>query len=123
MTERGYSFTTTAERDIIEHIKEKLCEVSASSSECYNVEESSYELPDGNVIKVGTEKRRAPEILFNPSFIGKEVRECEREREREEEDSVRVKDLYVRKIFNPQLYISQLDERVGGCGVLLYHEV
>merc|ERR1712190_721494 len=33
----------------------------------------TYELPDGNIITVGSERFRCPEVLFQPSFIGKEA--------------------------------------------------
>ena len=34
--------------------------------------EADYELPDGQVITIGAERFRAPEILFSPDFIGLE---------------------------------------------------
>ena len=36
-------------------------------------EEKTYELPDGNIITVGGERFRCPEVLFQPSFVGKEA--------------------------------------------------
>merc|ERR1739848_920618 len=35
--------------------------------------EKQYELPDGQIITIGNERFRCPEVLFKPSLIGKEM--------------------------------------------------
>jgi len=78
LTERGYSFTTFAEKKILKDMLLKFGYVAQDYERELkrSYQDSSisrnYELPDGQVITIGNERFRAPEILFKPSFIGLE---------------------------------------------------
>lgn len=69
--------TATSSNSI--NLQEKLCYIALDfDSEMKAASESSdkektYELPDGNIITVGSERFRCPEVLFQPSFVGKEA--------------------------------------------------
>jgi centractin len=77
----GHNFHTSAEFEIVRDIKEKNCFVTfsidrksmeESEEENSGEPEIQYKLPDGNSIQIGTEKYRAPEVLFNPGLLGLE---------------------------------------------------
>lgn len=72
---QGYSFSTTAEFQIVKKIKEQFCYTVVSDLEKNkksDQNQTNFILPDGNYIKLEEEKILAPEILFNPSLIGME---------------------------------------------------
>jgi centractin len=71
----GHNFNTSAELEVVRDIKEKICYVAFNVDKTEKDEEEPevpYKLPDGNVIQIGSEKVRAPEVLFNPALIGQE---------------------------------------------------
>ncbi|KAJ5224855.1 Actin-related protein 2 [Penicillium citrinum] len=72
---RGYALNRTADFETVRQIKEKLCYVSydleldKQLSEDTTVLVESYTLPDGRVIRVGSERFEAAECLFQPHLV------------------------------------------------------
>jgi actin beta/gamma 1 len=75
---RGRALTSSAEREIVRDIKERLCYVALDPekelklAEKVSGMEKQYTLPDGETITIGPERFLAPEAFFNPSVLGKE---------------------------------------------------
>ncbi|GAD95612.1 actin [Paecilomyces variotii No. 5] len=82
LRKNGHVLHTSAEKEVVRQIKEKVCYVSLDPKReekdwmnSYHKSESKtvdYALPDGHKIKIGQERYRAPEILFDPEIIGLE---------------------------------------------------
>lgn len=79
LMQSGFSFTTSAELEIVRDIKQQLCYVAENYEAELNAGNSNpalekeYELPDGQVITVGTERFQCPEALFKPDMLGVEM--------------------------------------------------
>ncbi|MHA1407301.1 MAG: actin, cytoplasmic 2 [Candidatus Heimdallarchaeaceae archaeon] len=78
LRQRGYSLSSSAEREIVRDIKERLCYIALDPekelklAEKISGTEKNYTSPDGNTLTVGAERFMAPELLFNPGVIGSE---------------------------------------------------
>mmetsp|Transcript_18334 Transcript_18334/g.32785 ORF Transcript_18334/g.32785 Transcript_18334/m.32785 type:complete len:427 (+) Transcript_18334:109-1389(+) len=86
----GLAFSTTAESDFCSTMKEEVCYVSnvptkedgdydsGGSNNNNNggdaAAKAQYQLPDGQVVDLASERHRSSEVLFNPSLIGSEER-------------------------------------------------
>jgi len=76
MTERGHAFTSSAEKEIVRDMKEKTAfvaldfEAAMKEAQESSKYEKNYELPDGRVITIGSERFRCPELLFKPLELG-----------------------------------------------------
>lgn len=76
----GQNFTSSSEKDIARQMKETQCYVALDyDEECKKFKdtpvdiEKTYELPDGNQLTLGSCRYRVPEVLFQPSMMGKEM--------------------------------------------------
>ncbi|KAE8886607.1 Alpha-centractin [Phytophthora fragariae] len=140
----GYNFQTSAEREVVREIKEKLCYVAFNPTKEEQLEaeksalavkdilsaktkpssasgddSSAYYLPDGTLLNIGPEKFRAPEVLFRPEIIGSEARgvhECLVQ-------AIMKSDLDLRKTLFSQIILSGGSTLFPGFGDRLLAEV
>ena len=80
LKEHGFEFVQTSSGfEIVREMKEKVAYVAYDFEDELNRSrdtsstETTYELPDGNMIIVGNERFRCPEVLFQPQLLGKEL--------------------------------------------------
>jgi len=74
LSEHGFDFSTAAEREVIQDIKEKHCYIALDYDQEMQsaVSGRTYRLPDGQDITLRNERFKCPETLFQPAFIGME---------------------------------------------------
>jgi Actin and related proteins len=66
------SYRLFKQREIAADVKETTCRLSDRAydeAEMKNVPTVAYELPDGNVVDVGAERFKIPELLFRPELL------------------------------------------------------
>ncbi|KAJ3085360.1 Actin-2 [Quaeritorhiza haematococci] len=118
----GHHFYTTAEKEIVRVIKEKTCYVALNPSKEEKEASGKYEdfvLPDGHVLKLGPERFRAPEIMFNPELVGLEFAGVHQV----VVDSINKADMDLRKALFSNVVLSGGSTLCKGFGDRLLNEV
>jgi len=75
LRETGHHFTSSAEMEIVRDMKEKHAYVAedyqSELRDCVTIKrQTTYECPDGKMVKLGNERFRCTEVLFQPRLIG-----------------------------------------------------
>ncbi|KAM3425364.1 Actin-like protein [Cercospora zeina] len=126
----GSVFHTSAEKEIVKQIKEKVSYVALDpkkeEKEWLNVSSRGgesktmeYTLPDGKKLKIGSERFRATEILFEPELIGLEWPGLHQI----VVDSINRTDMDLRKALFGNIVLSGGSTMIKGFGDRLLHEV
>jgi centractin len=126
----GSVFHTSAEKEIVKAIKEKHSYVAldpkkeekewqSASNRGGQSKEVEYVLPDGVKLKIGPERFRAAEILFEPELIGLEWPGLHQI----VVDSINRTDMDLRKALFGNIVLSGGSTMIKGFGDRLLHEV
>jgi len=72
----GCNLMSSSEFEEVKRIKHKMCSTAfnlGTALKDFDINRGmGYKLPDGNLVKIGLERFQAPELLFNPSLMGRE---------------------------------------------------
>ncbi|KAI6084659.1 actin-related protein, ARP1 class [Hypoxylon rubiginosum] len=124
----GYVFHTSAEKEVVRLIKESVSYVALNpkneekewqSAKLDQGKTAEYVLPDGNRLRVGQERFRAPEILFDPEIIGLEYPGIQQI----VTDAINRTDLDLRKALYANIVLSGGSTLTKGFGDRLLSEV
>ena len=130
----GLAFTTTAETQLVNTIKETACYVSVHPQKeeeggtavskgdaegSKNTSTTTYQLPDGQVLTLGKERFRAPEVLFRPELIGSEEYGVADSLV----NSIKKSDLDLRSTLYEQIVLAGGSTLLAGFGDRLLYEV
>lgn len=125
----GHVFHTSAEKEIVRSMKEKTSYVALDPRKeekeieqgIWKVEKKDidYTLPDGRRIRLGAERFRAPEILFEPELVGSEYQGVHQM----VVDAINRTDLDLRKNLYANIVLSGGTTLTKGFGDRLLHEV
>ncbi|KAI5308474.1 Actin-like protein [Ascosphaera atra] len=124
----GYVFHTSAEKEIVRMIKEKTAYVALdpkreekdwSTLSKADSKTQEYVLPDGQTLKIGAERFRAPEILFDPEIVGLEYPGVHQI----VVDAINRTDMDLRKALYGNIVLSGGSTLCKGFGDRLLHEV
>ncbi|KAI9797561.1 MAG: Actin-like protein [Candelina submexicana] len=125
----GYVFHTSAEKEVVRMIKEKTTYVAldprreekewAAGTGRVEGKTLDYTLPDGHKLKVGAERFRGPEILFDPEIIGVEYPGVHQI----VVDAISRTDMDLRKALYGNIVLSGGSTLTKGFGDRLLHEV
>ncbi|KAH0256729.1 actin-like protein, partial [Aureobasidium melanogenum] len=125
----GYIFHTSAEKEVVRMIKEKTSYLAldpkkeekdwATGNARQDGKTVEYTLPDGQKLKIGPERFRAPEILFDPEIIGLEYPGIHQI----VVDAISRTDMDLRKSLFANIVLSGGSTLTKGFGDRLLHEV
>ncbi|KAG8529476.1 Actin-like protein [Bacidia gigantensis] len=127
----GYVFNTSAEKEVVRMMKEKVGYVAQDPKkeekewlQSANIKGEGkstveYTLPDGQKLKIGPERWRAPEILFDPEIIGSEYPGVHQI----VVDSIKRTDMDLRKSLFGNIVLSGGSTLTKGFGDRLLHEL
>jgi len=107
---------------VVRIVKEKVCYVAlnpAKEEKETGGKGEEFKLPDGNAIKLGVERFRAPEILFNPELVGLEYAGVHQV----VVDSINKADLDLRKSLFSNVILSGGSTLTKGFGDRLLNEI